>query len=57
MSRPKKEPAPKKEPCECEVKGFCTALVCYVKQNCGARDENGNPKYTTKTGKRLLEGK
>jgi hypothetical protein len=31
--------------CEFNKEGFCTALGCYDNCNCGAKDENGYPKY------------
>lgn len=42
-----KEPTEKEiKRCSFEKKGFCYALACYSAQKCGARDKNGNPKYS-----------
>ena len=34
--------------CIFDKNGFCNALCCYSDQICGARDENGNPKYSSR---------
>jgi len=31
--------------CEFSKNGVCHALACYSNEDCGARDENGNPIY------------
>lgn len=31
--------------CVAEHNGECYAMACYSSEKCGARDENGNPKY------------
>lgn len=31
--------------CPFEKDGGCTAMLCYSSEECGARDENGGPKY------------
>lgn len=33
--------------CDFNYKGWCYALACYSNIQCGARDENGNPKYVS----------
>lgn len=37
----------KKTKCQFEKDGFCHALSCYSEKKCGARDENGQPKYSS----------
>lgn len=32
--------------CQFDVNGECHAMACYSGEKCGARDENGNPKYS-----------
>ena len=33
--------------CEFDKNGVCYALACYTRQECGARDGKGNPKYAS----------
>ena len=33
--------------CEFSLGGWCFALACYSKTQCGARDEDGNPRYVS----------
>ena len=35
------------EQCNFDKNGVCYALVCYSSFKCEARDEEGNPIYTT----------
>ena len=32
-------------PCEFDTNAGCSAAVCFSKQDCRSRDENGNPHY------------
>jgi len=32
--------------CKFDINGECTAMACYSKEKCNARDEKGNPKYS-----------
>lgn len=31
--------------CKFNEDGYCIAMACYTIDDCGARDDNGNPKY------------
>ncbi len=39
----------KMEKLECRFNrdGYCYALCCFSKEQCGARDEDGNPRYVS----------
>lgn len=41
--------------CRFSIEGECHALLCYSSEDCGARDDEGNPKYTKTNWEKGIE--